>query len=156
MKTNGQRVIAPEAYGTWVVTTEGDCEGRSTQNLGTHTGFLDEIAFALAGKAYYGLRFSQVNPLALVKTGPTGTKVQVSLDIETGSWNMDHKEPVQYFKNILSGRNVIVRDGTYYACVELVSGLSPEAQADAAQRVLIQSALSKLTADEIEALNLTK
>ena len=36
-------------YGTFKVTTEGDCEGKSTRDLGVHTGYIDEIAFALAG-----------------------------------------------------------------------------------------------------------
>jgi hypothetical protein len=37
----------------WSVTTEGDVEGKSTTNLGTFEGRLDEIAFALADKEYY-------------------------------------------------------------------------------------------------------
>lgn len=45
-------------YGTFEVTTEGDCEGRSVRHLGTFTGYIDEIAFALADKCYYSLRFS--------------------------------------------------------------------------------------------------
>lgn len=37
-------------YGTFKVTTEGDCEGKSVRHLGTFTGYIDEIAFALADK----------------------------------------------------------------------------------------------------------
>lgn len=46
-----------QAYGTWKVTTEGDCEGRSIRDLGTYTGYLDEMAFALADKCCYSLQF---------------------------------------------------------------------------------------------------
>jgi hypothetical protein len=155
MNTQTALSLSP-AYGTWKVTTEGDCEGRSTRDLGTHTGYLDEIAFALAKDVYYSLRFVAVNPLALAKANPTGTKVQVSLDIATGTWDLDQKERIQYFEKMLAGWDTVVRAGTYHACVELVSGLSPEAQAEAARRLLVQSALSKLTPDEIEALKAAK
>ena len=37
--------------GTWMVTTEGDCEGKTTKTLGVFIGRLDEIAFALAREA---------------------------------------------------------------------------------------------------------
>jgi len=151
MKTQTINGAGP-AYGTWHVTTEGDCEGRSVRDLGTHTGYFDEIAFALAKDAYYALRFSKVDPLALAAAPPTATKVQVSLDAASGTWDQDQSQRVKYFKTMLAGRDTIVRDGTYHACVELVSGLNAEAQADAARRLLVQSALSKLTPDEIAAL----
>ena len=141
-----------ECYGTWKVTTEGDCEGRSTHDLGTHTGNLDDIAFALADKAYYGLRFDSVNPAILKGREPTKSKVEVSLDIKSGTWNMDHNDQIAYFKRMLRGRDVAVKPGTYYACVSLVSGSSPEAQADAKKRVLRQAAIEKLSPEEREAL----
>lgn len=141
-----------EAYGTWIVTTEGDCEGRSTRQLGTHTGYFDEIAFALAKQAYYGLRFDAVDPLRLKKAPPTATSVQVSMGIETGSWDMTPKARVQHFREMLAGRDVIVKEGTYYACVELVSGMSAEAQEEARVRVLAESARSKLSDEELKAL----
>ena len=45
------------AYGLWEVTTEGDCEGKSTRKLGVYEGFIDDIAFALVGSCCYSLRF---------------------------------------------------------------------------------------------------
>lgn len=143
-----------EAYGTWTVTTEGDCEGRSTRDLGTHTGYLDDIAFALADKAYYGLQFKLVD-LNQMKTKPkTGTKVQVSFDASTLSGALPNGERVQFFERILKGRSVRVSPGTYFGCVELVDGNSPEAQAAARKQVLKNAALAKLSADEREALGM--
>jgi hypothetical protein len=148
-------VTMPNAYGTWKVTTEGDCEGRSTRDLGVHTGFLDEIAFALAAQAYYGLRFDIVNQDKLKGAGPTGVEVQVSLGIDTGSWDLSAAERVAYFKKLLKGRpNVLVEDGQYYACVKLCSGDSPEARERARKQVLLNSARAKLTEDERKALGL--
>lgn len=43
--------------GWWNVTTEGDCEGRTTSHLGKHFGHIADIAFALADKCYYSLQF---------------------------------------------------------------------------------------------------
>lgn len=141
-----------EAYGTWLVTTEGDCEGRTTRELGVHTGYLDDIAFALADQAYYGLRFRVID-LAELKNAPKkGAKVQVSLEIDTGTWDMDGKTRVEYFKQMLKGRNVYVKPGQYYACVELIDGKSPEQQEAARQKVLVDSARNKLSEEELEAL----
>ena len=49
------------AYGFWQVSTEGDCEGRTTRVLGTFKGRVDEIAFALAEKSSYKLTFKAVD-----------------------------------------------------------------------------------------------
>lgn len=43
--------------GWWKVTTEGDCEGRTTEQLGTHYGHVAEIAFSLG--CAYSLRFEK-------------------------------------------------------------------------------------------------
>lgn len=50
-------------FGKWVVSTEADEEGRSPyKQLGTHEGFIDDIALELSGKAFYGLHFKKFNP----------------------------------------------------------------------------------------------
>ncbi len=104
-------------YGTFEVTTEADCEGRSVRHLGTFTGYIDEIAFALADKCYYSLRFSLVNPKDLDMT-PKCDTVDVSLDIDSGTWDMKPGERVRYFKELLKDRDVEVLPGKSYAsCV---------------------------------------
>ncbi len=141
-----------QAYGTWKVTTEGDCEGRTTTHLGEHTGYIDDIAFALAARAYYSLRFSAVEPMVVDGSEKTGTYVSVSLDIETGSWDMPQARRVAYFKKLLAGRPVHVQEGQYYASVVLVDGTSPEAQAEAKRKLIARAAIAKLSPDEREAL----
>jgi hypothetical protein len=47
---------AKSPVGWWKVTTEGDCEGRTTDDLGTHYGHVCEIALSLKGSGYK-LRF---------------------------------------------------------------------------------------------------
>lgn len=70
MKLN-LKYIAPEVkkpapvkpaspVGWWNVSTEGDCEGRTTTQLGTYYGHVAEIAFALADRCYYVLEFKPV------------------------------------------------------------------------------------------------
>ena len=104
-------------YGTFKVTTEGDCEGKSIRHLGTFTGYIDEIAFALADKCYYSLNFSLVPPEELDMT-PRRDTVNVTLNIDSGTWNMKPEERVRYFKELLKGRDVEVLPGTSYAsCV---------------------------------------
>lgn len=50
---------AKSPVGWWKVTTEGDCEGRTTTDLGTHYGHVCEIALSLKGCGY-SLRFEPV------------------------------------------------------------------------------------------------
>ena len=42
------------------VTTEGDCEGRSSRSLGIWEGNISNIAFHLADKMVYSLRFEPI------------------------------------------------------------------------------------------------
>lgn len=46
--------------GWWSITTEGDCEGRSTRDLGIHFGHVAELAFSLPEGPMYSYRFSPV------------------------------------------------------------------------------------------------
>lgn len=48
-----------EPMGLWSVTTEGDCEGRTTKQLGEHVGNIFDIAKQLAGQSYYQLSFKR-------------------------------------------------------------------------------------------------
>lgn len=105
-------------YGTYKVTTEGDCEGKSVRDLGTYTGYIDEIAFALADKCYYKLCFHKVEPQKLDMT-PKRDTVEISLDIDSGTWDLDvsNKEALNYFKRFFSDRDVeVVSAGGYGSC----------------------------------------
>ncbi len=145
-----QEISSP--YGVWQVTTEGDCEGRSVTNLGVFEGYLDEIALKLAGRAYYALRFSPAKNLKNIEK--PGTKVQVSLDINTGTWEMNSETRVKFFENLLKGRDVVVSEGMYHACVELIDGKSKEAQKRKANELKRKQALAKLSVEERELLGL--
>jgi hypothetical protein len=107
------------AYGTWHVTTEGDVEGRTTADLGVHEGYLDDIAFALGGKAYYSLHFEAARELPPPKKLKPVSRVHVTLDIGSGTWDMDAEQRRRYFERLFSGRDVEVEKGTFYASVLL-------------------------------------
>ena len=94
-------------YGTFKVTTEGDCEGKSVRDLGTYTGYIDEIAFALADQCYYRLCFKQVHPEDLDLT-PKKDTVEISLDIDSGTWDLSVNDAKEYFKEFFRERNVEV------------------------------------------------
>lgn len=137
-----------KAYGSWHVTTEGDCEGRTTTDLGVHVGYIDDIAFALGSKAYYTLNFETAKKLPAPEVVPPVNAVSISLDIDSGTWDMNSEQRANYFRNLFKDRRVTVQPGTYYASVTLVK--DPERE-----KLKIKArALAKLTAEERELLGL--
>lgn len=129
-------------FGTFTVTTEGDCEGRTIKNLGTHTGFIDVIAFALSDKCYYSLYFSPVDPAApLVDKGAASVNISMSA---IGVGENRHKNA--YFA--FAGRPVTVKESNFYGAVTLTRKVSPEMEAQLARG----AALAKLSAADRAAL----
>jgi hypothetical protein len=109
-----------EALGWWKVTTEGDCEGITTTDLGTHYGYLDDIAFQLGRKAYYQLQFKAIDdPSKTIEKMLPADSVSISLDIDSGTWDMTRHDRAQALRDILKGRPVSVEEGVYYASVVL-------------------------------------
>lgn len=115
----------PSPVGWWVVTTEGDCEGRTTRNLGTHWGHVAEIAFQLADKSMYGLCFEPVTdkeePKAIGKviTETIRKSVHISIDIKSGTWDMTRENRAKWFQYFLDTDDVKVKPSTYFASVVL-------------------------------------
>lgn len=67
--------------GLWEVTTEGDCEGKTTLHLGVYKGHVVDIALRLANKSYYGLHFK---PAEEIPEEPTRESVHISLGYDSG------------------------------------------------------------------------
>lgn len=134
----------PPLFGLWRVTTEGDCEGRSTKNLGVFEGNLDDIAFSLASGAYYSLHFEEVKPEEIKR--PTSKTVNVTLSWNT--FNLDGPDRVKAFSKWLKDRDVQVSLGQYYGSVTLTSTKLSEYD------IKKQNALEKLTEEEKKLLGL--
>ena len=98
--------------GYWEVTTEGDCEGRTTRNLGTYYGWLDEIAFKLASQSYYSLRFSKVDQKIYLDNSPSGNTVIISVGPEFGISISDKIEEIGKLI-VAAGRSVYVSNASY-------------------------------------------
>lgn len=100
-------------YGTWTVTTEGDCEGKTVKNLGVHKGYVDEIAFHFADKAFYSLQFKKTAPVGEYKI--KSKEVSVSFDIDSETWGMEPSERAKVMKEVFKDRPVHIRPGNHYA-----------------------------------------
>ena len=109
-----------DPYGLWIVSTEGDCEGRSTRQLGSFEGYLDEIAQKLASEAFYSLTFRKAKELPH-KDDPKDypKSVSVTLDIGSGSWDWNRKDRAATVADLLKDRPVMVTEGEYYASINL-------------------------------------
>ncbi len=135
-------------YGMWKVRTEADCEGRSMRELGVYKGYIDDIAFALADRCFYALQFTPFAFDEIQHSDKRADKVNVCFDIGSGTWDMKIPERKKFFKDVLSGRNVCVGDGSSYASVMLYRDCE---LAEAEKR---EAALKKLTDEEKRLLGL--
>ena len=133
-------------YGLWRVTTEGDCEGRSTKNLGIYQGYIDDIAFALADKCSYVLQFEKICT-DIPKPTKAIPKVAVSLDIKSGTWDLNSEERVNFFRNMLPGRNIRVFDSNFATSITLENTNIEQTKREIA--------LAKLTSEEKSLLGLS-
>jgi len=104
-----------KVLGTWHVTTEGDCEGKSTRDLGIHTGYVDEIARSLGAAAMYSLQFKA---LTIPKEHTPDSKVKqvsVSFDIDSKTWDLTPEQRFNVARRLFKDRPVRVSKGQYYA-----------------------------------------
>lgn len=104
--------------GVWHVTTEGDEEGRSTRDLGSHEGHIVDIAKKLSPDAFYSLHFSPAFAKEKAKIKAPLDSVNVHLAIDSGTWDLQGEARLAYYRSMLSGRNdVSVTPCNYFACV---------------------------------------
>jgi hypothetical protein len=104
-------------YGSWSVTTEGDVEGRTVVNLGTYEGYLDEIALRLAPQAYYSLHFTKANDN--MPDTKQCDEVNVSLNIESMTWDMNNDTLAKVMKEVFKDRPVEIASSNYYASFKI-------------------------------------
>lgn len=132
-----------DVYGLWQVSTEGDCEGRSTRNLGVWEGFIDDIALHLADKVMYNLWITPVD-INKVTEKPKARRVDVYMNSIA---HIDDKERLDIATRAFANRNVRISESNYYGAFVINNNTSEE-------EILRASALSKLTAAERKVLGL--
>lgn len=66
-------------WGTWRVSTEGDCEGRTTKNLGVHGGHVADIALSLVNQVDRSLTFVKLSNTVSTKTLSRDVAVNIKL-----------------------------------------------------------------------------
>jgi hypothetical protein len=114
------RVIAIDSpVGLWKVTTEGDCEGRSTKNLGVHRGHICEIAMALSGATFYSLDFQPVPEPSMPKARDVRATANICvmniMNVESNTLTDSELKKLQDF----FGPGWDVRKGQYFRSVQI-------------------------------------
>ena len=138
--------------GWWHVTTAGDCEGKSTRDLGTWYGHFADVAFHLADKQFYDLTMKKVERDESLP--PVNNTVNIKFNIDSGTWDMDRDRRVEFYEKALGDKkDVTVKDCNYYAAVTLSFGNLIDAM-EIAKNKLRKQALAKLTTAEKEVLDL--
>jgi len=145
-----EKYLNPVGY--WEVTTDGDCEGRSQRHLGTWYGHWVDIAFHLADRQFYQLKFEKIERPEVYD--PVKTEVNVMFNIDSGTWGMNRPQRIKFFTEALGDMadKVIVKDCNYYGSVTLTRG--DLAEKELAKNKLQKQALAKLTTTDKEALGL--
>jgi hypothetical protein len=102
--------------GWWKVTTEGDEEGRTIRELGTHYGHLAEVALSLKGCGY-SLRFEKARKPQGVYGNATEWHVErrivtKSVNISIDVWS--HKGGEKQLAEWLDCDEIVVKPCNYY------------------------------------------
>ncbi len=109
----------------WEVTTDGDCEGRSTKNLGIHYGHVAEIALSLQEGPCYDYTFTPAKNWENMKKGnrpklPAQRKiVHIGLNIDSKTWDLKRDERAKWFTQWLDCEDILVTEGCYYKAVQI-------------------------------------
>lgn len=131
----------PSPKWNWeVYSVEGE-EAERENYLGTFYGYVDEIAFALADKAGWLLKFRPCDPLDMTPKCKTVVVAIAGLRHRVDS----KEEEVAIFKDYLKDRPVAISAAPYYSGVELTT------EKRIAQEI-VEGVLGRLTPEELNAI----
>lgn len=137
------------AINTWHVSTEGDCEGRTTKNLGVHTGLITEIAKKLSGEAYYALDFKETIPDSERKFKAPRDQVDIRISSKNGYNDVSPEECRDMLRGYIDQHRVEKGD---YGKIRLLFACTPEEKAKFARDAAIAEARAKLTPESFKLL----
>lgn len=121
VKTVNDTVGSP--VGVWLITTEGDCEGRTTRQLAVESGHILDLARKWGRQAYYGLWFKR--QATLPKNIQPAKEVHIQLDIDSKTWDLNGQTRTQviaaWAKQETPQYNglVPITESNYYASVKV-------------------------------------
>ena len=104
--------------GWWKVTTEGDCEGRTTSELGKFYGHVAEIAFHLAAKCYYGLDFYPIESLAVNLVTPKKSPQYIATGKSTNI-RVYNTQDIKKLTEWFDCPQVTIKPCRFYGCVTI-------------------------------------
>ena len=118
----------PKVYqninGYWKVTTEGDCEGKTTKYLGKFYGSISDIAKKLAHKSYYSLQFDPAKELEeIVPSDKDIKEVHVSFGNDSKTWNLNSEDRAKIIENMFKAagiNNIEIAPSNYYASFRIL------------------------------------
>lgn len=113
--SDASNIWKPE--GMWRVTTQGDEEGRTTRQLGTHMGHIVDIAHRLSGESNYNLSFEPLTTIKEIVLRTPRESVAVQIGIDSGTWDMTSEARQAYFRAMVKDSNVKILPSNYYGCV---------------------------------------
>lgn len=111
----------------WEVTIHGDCEGRSTRNLGFYEGYIEDIAFYLHPKSVYNsLSFEKVyniNNKEVIKINESNITNYINKEIHLTLWDLSllEKEEANYcVSKLFKNKSIIVSNSSEYVTIRKI------------------------------------
>lgn len=147
--TNVQRAYL-NPKGRWEVTTEGDEEGRTTRHLGTHDGYVDEIALHFADKQGYALRFER--RAEAINFEPTRANVIVSFGYDAGLDSLQSQQRANFVADVFQDRPVRISQANIYGAVQIVAGKTQREHEAIVKMAVVGRVLSKLSPEDVAIL----
>jgi hypothetical protein len=105
--------------GWWEVTTEGDCEGKSTKLLGVHYGHVAGIALSLGNKGGYSLSFYPAKQPKDVTETPKEPEEYIAVTKEIHIHFPNGIYSINIVEKFLNTNLVTVSESKYYKSVKL-------------------------------------
>jgi hypothetical protein len=109
----------------WKVTTEGDCEGRSTKELGIFKGHIVDIALSLADKSYYTLNFKETEHPKETLELPKSNKVNVVISDTHYRFKYDFKPKervivaTEFLQRSTPNNSYKINESSYWESVQI-------------------------------------
>ncbi|MET3209712.1 UNVERIFIED_CONTAM: hypothetical protein ABIC26_002659 [Paenibacillus sp. PvR008] len=106
-----------DVHGIWKFSTEGDCEGRSSKDLGTYKGSLFDGIKKYGDRSYYSLSCERIGFLGVEDSKPS--KRTVHFSVKDKSIRLHDKQDHINKLMTCTPEGCVLKESSQYGCIAL-------------------------------------